>query len=225
MSAINAITPGARFGRWTALELVEFRPFPCGKKHPFRVCQCDCGTVQWVNQYNLLSGKTESCGCLQAEITEKRSLKHGNARRKKTTRAYRIWNGMIKRCSNSKMPSYKNYGGRGITVCNRWLDSFENFLVDMGEPTADLTLDRLDNDGSYCKENCAWRTPIDQARNRRNTIRWTFNGLTLTLSEWAEKVGISQKSLDARYRRGWSIERILTSPLDMTRLGRLTSTE
>ncbi len=130
---------------------------------------------------------------------------------------------MIARCTNSNRRYYKNYGGRGITVCERWM-KFENFLADMGEPPDNLSLDRLDNDRGYCKENCAWRTVLDQARNKQNTIRLTWDGLSLTIPEWAERIGIPYKTLDARYHRGWSTKSMLLSPLDTTRKARrLTS--
>lgn len=169
MSVVKTITPGDRFGRWTALEKTERRSFPCGKDQIFHECRCDCGTIQMVGSYKLRIGHSRSCGCLQAEVTIERSLKHGFSRNSRNgrTKIYRAWCNMINRCTNPNVPHYDNYGGRGITVCERWLSSFENFLEDMGEPPPTHTIDRLDNDKGYFKENCAWRTPKEQANNRR----------------------------------------------------------
>jgi len=167
MPAAKPITPGEKFGRWTALEQTKIRTYPSGTNLRLRSCRCECGTVQWVAENKLRTGHSRSCGCLQAEVTEKRSLKHGNKRRNKETKTYRAWNNMVNRCTNPNVSHYVNYGGRGITVCDRWLHSFENFIEDMGESPEGLSLDRLDNDRGYYRENCAWRTPIEQARNRR----------------------------------------------------------
>lgn len=216
MPTKKTITPGDKFGRWTALELTQRRTFPAGKTHAYRLCRCECGASHFVNECNLLRSLTKSCGCLSSEVTSKRNFKHGYAKKGSQDRIYGIWCGMIARCGNPKNGHYKNYGGRGITVCERWF-KFENFLADMGEPPPKLSLDRLDNDRGYCKENCGWRTDIDQARNKQNTIRLEWNGLSLTIPEWAEIIGIQYKTLDARYHRGWSIKRMLLTSLDTSR--------
>jgi hypothetical protein len=117
---------------------------------------------------------------------------------------------MIARCVNPKLREYENYGGRGIKVCDRWLSSFENFLADMGEPAPGLTIDRLNNDGNYEPGNCAWRTPKDQARNTRRNLKLTFDGCTLTVAEWSERVGIGRRTIEARHHAGWPIEEVLT---------------
>jgi hypothetical protein len=119
---------------------------------------------------------------------------------------------MIGRCTNPKNARYADYGARGIKICDRWLNNFENFLADMGEPPAGLTIDRLENDGNYEPGNCAWRTPAEQARNRRNSIKLTFDGEALLLIKWAERLGVSYRTMRGRYERGWSAERIITEP-------------
>lgn len=121
---------------------------------------------------------------------------------------------MKTRCSRSTDPGYKNYGGRGITVCDRWLESFENFLADMGEPpTPKHSLERVDNDSGYSKENCKWATRAEQLRNKR-TNRWiSYRGRTMCLEDWAREVGITNHGLAGRIdKSGWSIERALTTP-------------
>lgn len=215
MPTAKIITPGDRFGRWTALERTESRTYPSGTTVHFHECRCDCGTIQMVGSYKLRIGHSRSCGCLQAEITAKRSFKHGfSPKIRKRPKIYGIWCNMINRCTNPNVPHYESYGGRGIAVCERWLNSFENFLEDMGEPPPGVTLDRLDNNGNYSKENCEWRTPVDQARNRRSNLFLTFNGLTLTVAEWAIRTGIGRRTIEQRHHLGWSDERTLTAPVN-----------
>jgi hypothetical protein len=212
MPAAKTITPGDKFGRLIALETIETRTYPSGTNIHFRECRCDCGEINFVSETKLRSGHTKSCGCLQAEITTKRSTTHGySPRLKPRPRIYGIWCNMINRCTNPKVPHFRDYGGRGITVCERWLNSFENFLEDMGEPPPGLTIDRTDNNGNYEPENCEWKTRIDQARNRRSSLKITFDGLTLTVAEWSQRIGIGRRTIEARYHSGWSAEQILTT--------------
>lgn len=126
------------------------------------------------------------------------------------TRAYRLWCNMKGRCNNENMPDYKYYGGRGINVCNEWNDSFESFYGDIGDPPEGMTLDRIDNDKGYYKENCRWATRAEQARNNRQNKEITFNGVTKNIDEWAKYVGISANSLYMRFHRGWNVKRALT---------------
>ncbi len=126
---------------------------------------------------HLKSSNTKSCGCLH--------IKHGHNCRNKRSKTYGTWRGMIKRCTNPNYNEYKYYGGRGIKVCEAWM-KFEGFLQDMGERPPNLTLDRIDNDGNYCKENCRWHTWKEQNRNRRDNILITINGITKTLPELCE---------------------------------------
>lgn len=116
---------------------------------------------------------------------------------------------MKDRCLRREHIHYKKYGGRGITVCERWM-KFENFLADMGERPAGKTLDRINNDKGYCPENCRWATPKEQSRNTHKNHNLTFNGQTKTITEWAELTGLLKTTIKERLRRGWTIEEVLT---------------
>lgn len=156
--------------------------------------------------------------CLSAPSSLKRREAvrlRGNKRTKHgmhNTRVYRVWTSMIQRCHTPTHRAYKDYGFRGILVCDRWRYSFANFFMDMGEPPEGLQLDRIDNNGGYDANNCRWATIAEQARNRRNSRLYAFNGETKCLSEWARLRGISISSLYTRIKRGWSIEDALTVP-------------
>jgi len=128
-------------------------------------------------------------------------------------RTYKAWKNMKDRCYNPRAISYPYYGGRGITVCEAWRDSFEVFLEDMGECPHDLSLDRIDNTAHYGPSNCRWATRIQQHRNKRNNHLVTFKNQTHCIAEWVEITGISRGTIRSRLRRGWSVERVLTEPV------------
>ncbi len=134
-------------------------------------------------------------------------LTHGMSK----TRIYSIWCSMRKRCENPKATYYDDYGGRGISVCERWL-TFENFHADMGDPPDGLTLDRTDNDKGYSPENCRWATRLDQSRNRRGRCSIAAFGKEMILAEWAQETGLKENTIRGRMRAGWSIERALSKP-------------
>ena len=125
------------------------------------------------------------------------------------TAVYSSWQGMKARCSNPNDSRFKDYGGRGIKVCSRWLESFQNFYKDMGDKPEGKSLDRMDNDKGYNSDNCRWATPKEQTNNMRNNIFLTYRGLTLSLREWSKKSGIKYQTLFYRLRKGWKVERIL----------------
>lgn len=176
------------------------------------LCVCECGKTKIIRNSSLLSEKTKSCGCLRSENGYKKSqsnIKHGHSKRKNKSRIYIIWESMIQRCTNPNRISYDNYGGRGISVCDKW-KNFENFLLDIGEPpTEKHSLDRIDNDGNYCPENCRWATRKEQARNTRKNKFINFNGKMWCISELAEKYNIAPSTLFSRINRGISVHEAL----------------
>ncbi len=189
--------------------VVTSKASPGKKSEPRWLCKCKCGATRVVHYSNLKSGTLFSCGCYAIEI----STKHGHSRRNKLTGTYHTWQSMHNRCHNEKFFLYKNYGGRGISVCERW-KSFENFLEDMGERPPDTSIDRFpDQDGNYEKSNCRWATRIQQARNQKNNRIIEFDGEIHCLSEWSEILGINLRTLLGRLSRGWSIDKAFTRHL------------
>ena len=158
MRAINFT--GERFGRLLTTERVRL-----GNRLAY-VCTCDCGERICVVGHRLRSGQTKSCGCLKDDVQRARLIQHGHY----NSPTYKSWSGMIQRCTNQKNLRYRDYGGRGITVCERWRN-FKKFLEDMGERPAGLTLDRIDNDKGYFLDNCKWATYFEQCHNRRPYVR------------------------------------------------------
>ena len=166
------------------------------------LCSCDCGGSKRVLACALRLQEVKSCGCMG------RRHRHGG----KGTRTYLIWKHMRDRCSNPKNRSWKNYGGRGIKVCEMWAD-FERFVKDMGEAPPSLTLERSNVDGDYEPQNCVWATRTEQARNKRNNLLIEFRGQTKPLSEWADLSPVSRQLVRTRFLRyGWDFERALLTP-------------
>lgn len=205
---INLI--GQRFRRLIVIQRVDNDKWG----QPMWFCKCDCKNRIIVRSNSLKSGNTQSCGCLQKERSsancEKLKFLHGYARTGKQNRTYKSWTGMIQRCTNPNNIGYNDYGGRGITVCERW-KKFENFLEDMGESLGPgYSIERIKNNLGYYKENCKWATRKQQARNRRSNIYITHNRKTQLLIEWSEETGIPYSVLwDRIYKHKWTIEKSL----------------
>lgn len=173
-------------------------------------CRCACNNIVKVSASDLVWEKTKSCGCTRNEAIRKAKTKHGLAR----TPEYMSWFSMKCRCYDPKNKRYKEYAGRGITVCDAWRESFETFYADMGpRPSARHTLDRENNDLGYSKDNCRWATPTQQNNNRRNTVRIQFDGEWKPLSEWCREFGIEYAAIYQRLRKGMSFEDALDAAI------------
>src|ERR1700730_11088400 len=182
---------GQRFGRLTAVHQTA-KSSKKPKRNPRWLFRCECGNETEVASTAVVNGHTQSCGCLYRE-TRKGRLTHGHARhvRGRPSPEYVAWVGMHDRCTREKRDSYKHYGGRGITVCERW-NEFENFLADMGpKPSRKHEIDRSpDNNGNYEPGNVRWATRIQQTNNTRVNHLLTIDGQTLTVAEWAREMNI-----------------------------------
>lgn len=192
--------PADRFGRLSVVGV----PQRFGR-HRKVLCRCDCGAEKAFRVDHLASGRTTSCGCGQREGAAVRRRTHGQTR----TRLHSIWMGMRRRCEDRDNPAYPDYGGRGITVCARW-QAFEAFAADMGECPPGMTLERIENGRGYEPGNCAWRTPRDQSRNKRNNVLLTLGDTTKCLADWAAGLGVSPETIKGRLRRGWALSRALS---------------
>ena len=200
MSILIDLT-GQVYGRLTVLSRAENSR--CGRAR--WLCQCECGEQTTVQGCALSSGVTKSCGCLQRELTAKRHTTHGLSQ----TPVYKVWKRMIQRCRNKRHKRYKDYGGRGIAVCERWQSSFENFFADMGPRPEGLSLDRINNNKGYSPENCRWATPNQQTNNARSNRRIACRGISQTTAQWARMLGILRRTISWRHSRGWPAEQAL----------------
>jgi hypothetical protein len=173
----------------------------------FWICICECGNTKSIRGTSLRANVTSSCGCLQKETSSQRSLKHGMF----GTASYRSWAAMLQRCRDQdpESPNFKTYAARGITVDPKW-EEFKGFYEDMGDRPEGCTLDRVDFNKGYYKENCRWATLDVQANNKRNARMLTLNGETLTLEKWSEKLGIAKSTIHCRLRDGRTVEEALS---------------
>lgn len=199
---------GQKFYRLTVVAKIE------SPNHNSRyLCLCECGGYAKPYACSLNSGNTRSCGCLQVEGVKKKNFKHGSAIRGKKSKEYMIWVGIIRRCFNSSCAAYKDYGGREITVCERWRHSFPAFYEDMGPRPPGMTLDRRDNNLGYCKENCRWTDYVTQNNNRRDNHWIEIDGERNTIAQWARKLGIGQGTIHRRIKCGWNERAAVMTPI------------
>jgi len=191
---------GKVYGRLTVLSLHGSRREPSGRIRRLWLCRCECGRETVAAGNNLRTGHTTSCGSKKHQRNY-----HGVTH----TPIYHVWENMIARCTNERHPSWKDYGGRGITVCERWM-KFAEFYKDMGESyRTGLTIDRRDNNAGYCKDNCRWIPQAYQPLNMRSTRHVTVGNVTMAAKQWARKTGVVYGTLLGRLNRGWSHERAI----------------
>lgn len=193
---------GSKYGRLTVVDFVHKAPKWYWK------CVCDCGGIVIAQPCVIKSGHTASCGCLQRENAKVSNLKHGQS----TTRLYRIYNGMKNRCYNEKQDNYSNYGGRGVSICEEWIKSFDNFYTwSLSNGYADnLSIDRIDNSKNYSPDNCRWVSRLAQNENTRRNNLLTIDGKTQPLSAWAREKGINYHTLSFRiHQKGLTPEEAL----------------
>ena len=167
-------------------------------------CQCECGTLKDVPSQALREGRSKSCGCQKGKLSSAKQKIHGMSH----TPAHNRWMSMIQRCTDKNHRSYPAYGGRGITICEKWMD-FRNFYEDMGDPpTEKHTIDRIDNDKGYFPDNCRWASKEDQANNRRSNKMITFQGITLTQRNWEKFLNVPEKRIYAWLKKGITMAEI-----------------
>jgi hypothetical protein len=199
------VNPGDKYGRLTVVAEVE------GNRYSRRIlCRCDCGMEKIIALNLLLSGNTKSCGCLKREMRIAKNTSHGLSKHC----LYSVWSSMKDRCLNSNIDSYKNYGARGISVCDEWMDfaNFYNWAINNGYKKG-LTIERVDYNGNYDPSNCTWIPFKDQSKNRRSNHWIEFNGEIKTMSQWARDFGFKRGTIKDRIERGWPIQKALTTPI------------
>lgn len=203
---------GKKFGRLLVLQFSKKQ-----KKDYYWECKCDCGKLKIVNGRCLRSGNIKSCGCYKNELFCNMATTHKSSR----TKLYNIYKYMLGRCYNKNNDRYKNYGGRGIKVCDEWKNDFMNFhdwAYENGYKEEILpngrnkwTIDRIDVNGNYEPSNCRWITIQEQALNKTNTVKLSYKGETLSRKEWANKLGINDLTITWRLKNGWDIEKVFSN--------------
>jgi hypothetical protein len=188
---------GEHYGRWTVLKRAPNRG-----RYIYWKCQCECGTIKEISRCNLRNGVSQSCGCYNAEVVKE--VDHGMSH----TSEWNSWIAMKERCLNPNLHHYKDYGGRGITVCRRWLNSFQNFYDDMG-PSGGLTIERIDVNGDYEPGNCKWIPRGDQARNKRSSRRIAALGEEKLFVDWSRELDLDPSLLHYHLEQGKTIEQII----------------
>jgi hypothetical protein len=207
--AVQSIAIGTVFGRLTVIGEAELACDRSGRS----IVQCECGTEKTVRNAKLRSGWTVSCACLSREKSAER-CKGRSTHKLSKSNEHAAWASMKSRCTNINVPEYNNYGGRGIQVCDRWLNSFEAFLEDMGpRPTSQHSIDRFpNNDGNYEPSNCRWATRQEQDNNKRTNRLFMFYGKTMTLTQWSEISQVNRRTVMVRLKRGWPEKEAFWTP-------------
>lgn len=206
----SELSIGRRYGHLNITK-VDRRPYgPSGIVETVAFVKCDCGNERWMRLDGIKNGDSKACGCLSRTGLKRYYNIHGMSR----TPVYKMWNGMKLRCINPNTMSWKDYGGRGIRICDRWM-RFENFYVDMGDRPSDKhSIERIDVNGNYCPENCKWILLSDQLKNTRRTRRIIFNGVAMCLSELSTLTSINRSTLQYRiFFRGMSPEVAVAKPI------------
>jgi hypothetical protein len=197
---------GQIFGRLTVLKIDN----SIAQKPIYWKCRCSCGNIATIRGSRLTSGITQSCGCLANERTIARSTIHGMSH----VSEYKIRMGMIARCYNPSSPNFKNYGGRGITVCDEWKNDFITFFKYVGKrPSPKHSLDRIDNDGNYEPGNVRWATQKQQSNNARHNHKITIHEWTMNLCQWARFVGKKESAISERLKKGWPPAKAIFYPI------------
>jgi hypothetical protein len=212
---IRSDLTGQKFGRLTAISQAANVTRRGGGSRTAWNCKCNCGNSAVVVSHQLVAGTTQSCGCYQVETRIQSNTIHGQCSRGCKTTEFNRWNTMIQRCTNPNSTKFYLYGGRGITIEDpRWY-KFQNFYVDMGKCPKGKTLDRIDNSRGYCKENCEWRTPKQQSRNKRNNHLVEYRGKSMCLTEACELTGQKGTTIYMRMYKYWhcTFEEALTKTL------------
>lgn len=206
---------GQRFGRLVAVS------YSHSVRQAMWLCRCDCGKEKVISGRSLRTGVTVSCGCYGHEKRKAATTTHGGTLGGKTTGEYRCWLEMKSRCHNPKASHFEYYGGQGVEVCERWRESFEAFLADVGPmPTPKHnTIDRIRNEKGYEPGNVRWATRAEQMRNTRRNVNVTYDGRTMCLTDWATELGINFKTLRYRLKR-WGVQRAFTEPVNHSLRGK-----
>lgn len=205
---------GKKFGHWTVIRLSHKAWRGSSGNCQLRwLCRCVCGRMLSVLGSGLRNGTSKSCGCKRSESRRLASTASGRMRDGKPSTEFYIWQTMLQRCHNPRYRWFKNYGGRGITVCARWRKSFDAFFADMGPRPAGMSLDRVNNMKGYSPANCRWATGREQCNNKTNNRILEFRGLRLTLTQMAEHHGLTRHQLWQRLHEDWPLEQALTTPV------------
>jgi len=199
---------GQKFNRLTAIRFLGYVYSPSGGVKQMWEFLCECGKITQSVKNNITNNHTQSCGCYRHEMAIKARTKHGDAKKENRHPLYKIWCRMKERCNNKNNRSYKDYGGRGISVEWKDYDSFKRDMLDSFR--VGLQIERKNNNGPYSKSNCCWATHKEQQRNTSRNLNITFEGKTFCVGQWSEITGIQSGTIRWRYHSGWPIEKVLT---------------